>query len=210
MRFFLWFLFTLLLAACGGDPGPRSSCRIPSDGKVLAIGDSITRGYGAEGRGYPEQLQDLLQASPGRSGVQVVNMGVDGERSEGLLARIDAAIAANAPSVVLITTGGNDLLRRVNGDEVRANLSTIVERVRLAGAWPVVFAVPKPSLSAAVGFASDHELYQSLADGGTRVIPEVVGEVLSDDALRSDAIHPNASGYARMARAAFDALGECR
>jgi lysophospholipase L1-like esterase len=204
------FLFVaLLLGACGGEP-PASSCRVGADAKVLAIGDSITRGYGADGRGYPEQLQGLLQAAPGRAGVKVVNMGVDGERSDGLLARIDGAIAANAPAVVLITTGGNDLLRRVDEGSVRSNLGAIVQRVRMAGAWPVVFAVPKPTLSAAVGLASDHELYQELADGGTRVIPDVVGDVLADDALRSDTIHPNASGYARMAQAAFDALSECR
>jgi acyl-CoA thioesterase-1 len=204
------FLFVaLLLGACGGEP-PASSCRVGADAKVLAIGDSITRGYGADGRGYPEQLQGLLQAAPGRAGVKVVNMGVDGERSDGLLARIDGAIAANAPAVVLITTGGNDLLRRVDEGSVRSNLGAIVQRVRMAGAWPVVFAVPKPTLSAAVGLASDHELYQELADGGTRVIPDVVGDVLADDALRSDTIHPNANGYARMAQAAFDALSECR
>jgi acyl-CoA thioesterase-1 len=204
------FLFVaLLLGACGGEP-PASSCRVGADAKVLAIGDSITRGYGADGRGYPEQLQELLRASPGRAAVQVLNMGVDGERSDGLLARIDAAIAANAPAVVLITTGGNDLLRRVDEGSVRSNLGAIVQRVRMAGAWPVVFAVPKPTLSAAVGLASDHELYQELADGGTRVIPDVVGDVLADDALRSDTIHPNANGYARMAQAAFDALSECR
>ena len=209
MRRACLLFLVLLLGACGGDP-PASSCRLGADAKVLAIGDSITRGYGAAGRGYPEQLQDLLRASPGRAAVQVLNMGVDGERSDGLLARIDAAIAANAPAVVLITTGGNDLLRRVDEAAVRANLGTIVRRVRMAGALPVVFAVPKPTLSAAVGFASDHEIYQELADGGTRVIPEVVGDILADDTLRSDTIHPNASGYARMAQAAFDVLSECR
>ena len=209
MRCACLLFLALLLGACGGDP-PSGACHIGPEGKVLAIGDSITRGYGADGRGYPEQLQDLLRVSPGRSAVQVLNMGVDGERSDGLLARIDAAIAANAPAVVLITTGGNDLLRRVDEASVRSNLGAIVQQVRMAGAWPVVFAVPKPTLSVAVGFGSDHEIYQELADGGTRVIPEVVGDVLADDALRSDTIHPNANGYARMAQAAFDALSECR
>ena len=209
MRRACLLFLALLLGACGGDP-PTSSCRLGADAKVLAIGDSITRGYGADGRGYPEQLQDLLRVSPGRAAVQVLNMGVDGERSDGLLARIDAAIAANAPAVVLITTGGNDLLRRVDEAAVRSNLGAILRQVRMAGAWPVVFAVPKPTLSAAVGFASDHEIYQELADGGTRVIPEVVGDILAEDTLRSDTIHPNASGYARMAQAAFDVLSECR
>lgn len=209
MRRVCLLFLALLLGACGGDP-PSGTCHIGPEGRVLAIGDSITRGYGADGRGYPEQLQDLLRVSPGRAAVQVLNMGVDGERSDGLLARIDAAIAANAPAVVLITTGGNDLLRRVDEAAVRSNLGTIVRRVRMAGALPVVFAVPKPTLSAAVGFASDHEIYQELADGGTRVIPEVVGDILAEDTLRSDTIHPNANGYARMAQAAFDALAECR
>ena len=204
------FGIALTLGACSSDPDESSACRLPADATVLAIGDSITRGYGAVGHGYAEQLQALFSASPTRSGVRVLNQGIDGERSAGLLARLDKSLGADAPAVVLITTGGNDLLRRVDATETRTNLTAIVEQVRAAGAYPVIFAVPKPSVAAAAGFASDHPMFAELSEAtGTEIIPDVVADVLSKPELRSDEIHPNAGGYALMAQAAFDALADC-
>jgi lysophospholipase L1-like esterase len=140
----------------------------------------------------------------------VLNQGIDGERSAGLLERLDATLGANRPSVVLVTIGGNDFLRKADEGETRANLESIVNRIRAAGAFPVVFAVPRPSLAAAAGLGSDHPIYGQLAEStGTAIIEDVVGEVLADEELRSDTIHPNALGYARMAQAAFEALSDC-
>jgi acyl-CoA hydrolase len=199
------------LAACGGEPDVASACHLPGDGTVLAIGDSITRGYGAAGNGYAEQLQALFRASPVRAGVRVLNQGVDGETSSELRARLPAALAAHAPAAVLITTGGNDLLRRVNESEIRANLDAIVGQVRSTGAWPVVFAIPKPSLAAAAGLGGDHALYAELGEAtGAGIITDVVADVLAQEQLRSDTIHPNAAGYARLAEAAFAVLADCR
>lgn len=198
-----------LLAACGGSPEPQ--CRLPSDATVLAIGDSITRGYGADGQGYAEQLQALLRGSTGREGVSVLNLGVDGERSAGLLARLDDALASHRPAVVLITSGGNDLLRKGDAGEIRENLRAAAGKVRAAGAWPVLFAVPRPSLAAAAGFGADHPLFEELAaTGGLTVIPEAVEEALSREEWRADQIHPNRLGYAVMAEAAFEVLSTCR
>lgn len=199
----------LLLAACSRAPEPQ--CQLPADGTVLAIGDSITRGYGAEGQGYAEQLQALLRGSAGRERVSVLNLGIDGERSDGLLARLDEALASHQPSVVLITSGGNDLLRRDNAEEIRQNLRAAAGKVRAAGAWPVLFAVPQPSLAAAAGFGSDHPLFEELAaTGGLTVIPDAVEEALSREEWRADRIHPNRLGYAVMAEAAFRMLSACR
>lgn len=200
----------LALGGCGEETVAPGACTLPADGTVLAIGDSITRGYGAAGQGYPEQLQALFAASGERAGVRVLNRGIDGERSGQLRARIDKALAESTPAVVLITTGGNDLLRRGDPAQTRANLDAIVAQVRAAGAWPVVFAVPKPSLAAAAGFGSDHPLYEELAEAGeSAVIGGVVAGILADESLRSDEIHPNAAGYGLMAQAAWTALQNC-
>ena len=194
-----------LLTACSKAPDALSGCHLPSDGTVLAIGDSLTRGFGAAGQGYAEQLQALLD------GPEVLNLGIDGERSEGLRARIDDVLQEHQPAVVLITTGGNDFLRRVPEDQTRTHLAAIVAAVRAAGATPVVFGIPAPSLSAAAGLAGDHGLYDALAQGGqAHVIDGVVAEVLSDDGLKSDRIHPNRAGYGVMARAAAEVLARCR
>lgn len=193
------------LAGCGRDAPTMAGCSLPSGATVLAIGDSLTRGHGAPGNGYAEQLQALLPAD-----ITVVNAGVDGERSEGLLDRIGAALDEHRPAVVLITTGGNDFLRRVPDDETRRNVAAIVDRVRDQGATPVLFGIPRASLTAAAGLLSEHDLYEDLADDGVPVIRDVVTRVLSDDALKADRIHPNASGYAQLAQAAQQALAGCR
>lgn len=193
------------LAGCsrGGD-SPLAGCHLPSGATVLAIGDSLTRGQGGQGEGYAEQLQQRLGEA-----VTVVQAGINGERSDGLLARIDDALAAHRPALVLITSGGNDVLRRVPPERTLANLRAVAERVRAAGAVPVIFAVPQPSVAAAVGLLGDHAMFDELA-GELHVIPDVVAEVLADDALKSDTIHPNRAGYARMADAAAAVLQRCR
>lgn len=195
----------MAVVGCGKAPDALAGCRLPTDGTVLAIGDSLTRGLGAAGQGYVEQLETLL------AGPVVVNLGSDGERSAGLRERIDEALAEHRPAVVLITTGGNDFLRRVPEAQTRENLGAIVARVRGAGATPVVFGIPAPSLAAVAGVAGEHAMYGDLAEGGqAHVIAGVVADVLSDDSLKSDRIHPNREGYARMAQAAFKVLGRCR
>ena len=192
------------LVACSRTDGPIAGCHLPSDGTVLAIGDSLTRGFGAPGNGYAQQLQAALPA------LTVVNLGLDGERSAGLRARIDEALAEHRPAVVLITSGGNDFLRRVPESQTRQQLDGVLDRVVAAGAYPVLFAVPAPTLSALAGMAGEHAMFDALARrGDVHVIRGTVAEVLSDDTLKSDAIHPTREGYARMAAAAQAVLARC-
>ena len=83
--------------------------------------------------------------------------------------------------------------------------------MRAADAHPVLFAVPQPSLAAAVGLPSDHPLYEALAgELKLQVLPGVVAGVLAKPELKSDQIHPNAAGYAVLAQAAAEALASCR
>lgn len=198
----------VLVAGCGRrDDAALAACRLPPGATVLAIGDSLTRGFGAEGgEGYAEQLQARLGPR-----ATVVNRGIDGERSDGLLARLEAELAEHRPAAVLITSGGNDFLRR--GDDARtlANLRQAVERVQAAGATPLLFAIPQPGLGAVIGRLSSHPLFETLqGEGRAHVIEDVVTQVLSEPALKSDQIHPNRAGYARMAEAAEAALRRCR
>lgn len=197
-------LASAALAACSRHEAPLAACHLPSGATVLAIGDSLTRGHGAAGEGYAEQLQRRLGDT-----ITVVQAGIDGERSDGLLARIDDALAAHHPALVLITSGGNDLLRRVPADRTQSQLRTVARRIRAAGAVPVIFAVPQPGIGALAGVLDDHPLFDELA-GEMHVIPDVVADVLGDAALKADAIHPNRDGYARLADAAAAVLQRCR
>ena len=100
--------------------------------KVLALGDSLTAGYGLkQGEGFADQLQTAL-AKMGRP-VTVINGGVSGDTSAGGLARIDWALS-DKPAVVIVELGANDMLRGIDPESTRQNLAGIIEKAQAAGA----------------------------------------------------------------------------
>ena len=187
------------LAACGKrKPLGRV---VPAGSRVLALGDSLTFGTGAT----PETSYPTVLAA--MSGWQVINAGVPGDTSAQALERLPALLQEHTPALVLVSIGGNDLLRRLPEADTRANLQRICELAQGAGAQVLLLAVPRPSVAAAfIGSLSDHPIY---AEVGTALkLPlhaQGWASVLADESLRFDAIHANARGYAQMARGVYDA-----
>ena len=181
-----------LLAACGRE-APRLAA-IPGGATVLALGDSLTAGVGATAS---ESWPTLLAEA---SGWQLINAGVSGDTAPQALERLPALLAEHAPALVIVSIGGNDMLRRADAAGIRATIADICRRAQSAGAQVVLVGVPQPTLlSAAAGRLRDHPLYAELAD--ELKLPLYAGgwsEVLSDPALRADTIHANAAGYARF------------
>lgn len=169
---------------------------------VLALGDSLTHGTGAEAAtAYPVVLERL-------SGWKIVNAGVPGDTASQALERLPPLLDEHRPALVLVSIGGNDFLRRAGLESVRANVRRICEAATAAGAQVMLIAVPEPSLgAAAIGSLSDHPLYAELA-GQLRLPLHAKGwsGVLSDAQLRSDRIHANAAGYERFARGLLESL----
>ena len=131
----------------------------------------------------------------GRSGLSVVNAGVPGEETPAGLARLPELLASVAPDLVILTHGGNDLLRKRDPETTKANLAAMVRQARQSGASVVLVGVPKPSI-----FLSTHPLYPELAaELGLPLEPGALADILSSSDLRADPIHPNAAGYARLA-----------
>ena len=77
-------------------PSASSSCQI------IALGDSITAGYELEvNQAYPAQLESLLQS--GGYPCTVVNAGVSGDTSKGLLDRLDFALGDTSYQFAILT-----------------------------------------------------------------------------------------------------------
>ncbi|MBK9245978.1 MAG: arylesterase [Burkholderiales bacterium] len=187
-------LAALPLAACGRR-APRHAA-VAAGSTVLALGDSLTFGTGAASEAaYPLRLAGL-------TGWRVVNAGVPGNTSAQARERLPSLLAEHTPRLVLLSIGGNDFLRRVPEEQTRANIAAMLDESRAAGAQPVLIAVPRPALVAALlGSLDDHPLYEALAD--ERRVPLFASGwsgVLSDPALKADRIHANAAGYERFAR----------
>ncbi|HNQ15689.1 MAG TPA: GDSL-type esterase/lipase family protein, partial [Pyrinomonadaceae bacterium] len=96
----------IVFSGCGGSAARESNVNlnrplvVPSvradRPKIVAFGDSLTAGYGAEmGQDYPSVLAKL-------SGWQVVNAGVSGELSAAGLARLPGVLEDHRPALVLL------------------------------------------------------------------------------------------------------------
>ncbi|WP_025324516.1 arylesterase [Deferrisoma camini] len=177
------------LWSCSRDE-PRLSPLAPDD-TVVALGDSLTAGTGAPaGESYPEVLGRLL-------GRPVLNAGRPGETTTEGLRRLSSVLEAHHPRLVILCEGGNDFLRGTPPKVVVANLRRMIQTVREFGAELVLVAVPRPGLLVPVP-----DLYEDLGEEfGIPVEAEVLREVLTAPALKSDPIHPNARGYRRIAEA---------
>lgn len=195
-------LWLALLAPLIGCSKPPAQTAIPAGATVLAFGDSITHGTGAaQGEDWPT----LLAA---QTGWTLVNAGVPGDTAQAGKARIASLLSRHRPALVIVGLGGNDFLRRRPADQVQEDLRDILRQIKAAGIPVVMLAVPAPSLLAAVAsHLSDAPLYQALAkEEGVVLVEDVISRVLSDGALKADAIHPNAEGYRRMAERIYESL----
>jgi acyl-CoA hydrolase len=142
------------------------------------------------------------------TGWSVVNAGIPGHTSAQALERLPGLLAEHAPALVIVSIGGNDLLRRQDEGVLRDNLRRILAAVRDAGAQALLVAVPRPTLSARVtGSLDDHPLYAEIAaEAAVPLHAEGWSAVLADERLRSDAIHANAAGYEAFARGLLGTL----
>jgi acyl-CoA thioesterase-1 len=172
-------------------PSPYSKVRnLDSRGTtVVAFGDSLTAGYGAAaGADYVSQLSQKI-------GIAIANAGVRGDTTEQALARLDGDVLARNPRLVLVGLGGNDFLQGVAISTTETYLRTIVRRIHEAGSMVILLGFSFPSLNV------DYQaMYERVAkDEGCLLIPRMLKGILTDPALKSDEVHPNARGYAIMA-----------
>ena len=112
-----------------------------------------------------------------------------------LFARLPEVLEEFAPQLLILCLGGNDMLR--HGDEAAAaeNLRAMIRLAQDKGIAVVLLAPPRPSLLSAAP-----EFYTTLAqEFRIPLEAKVLPAVLSDRSLKSDLVHPNAKGYARIA-----------
>ncbi|MGH8692472.1 MAG: arylesterase [Burkholderiales bacterium] len=182
MRALRWAVVALLILGCAERPKLE---RLPPDAVVLAFGDSLTFGTGAnEDESYPAQLEKLI-------GRRVVRAGVPGEVTAQALARLPGALDEHAPRLLLLCIGGNDFLRRLGSEQAERNVRQMVQLARSRGVAVLLIGTPEPGIT-----VSPPAFYAGIAKEFRLPYEEgIIGQVLKDRTLKADPIHPNARGY---------------
>jgi acyl-CoA thioesterase-1 len=162
--------------------------------RLVVLGDSLTAGLGLRSdEAYPALLQQRLNASG--FNYEVVNAGVSGDTSAGGLSRLDWALDGDV-RLLIVALGGNDALRALPADELKQNLSQIIERAQARHVEVVLAGMEAPRNFGRDYIVAFHQVYPSLArQYHIALVPFLLQGVAADPALNQrDGIHPTAEG----------------
>ncbi len=180
-------VFCLLIGAGAGQA-------VAAPVKILALGTSLTQGYGLPpGTEFTVQLQAALK----RAGIDAVvtNAGVSADTSAGGLARLDWSLADH-PDAVIVELGSNDMLRGIAPSETEKNLRAILTKLRGAHVKVLLTGMHAQRNLGAEYVRQFDSIYPRLArDYNVLFYPFFLdGVALNPKLNQADGMHPNPAG----------------
>jgi len=175
---------------------------------IAALGDSLTKGYGLlQDDGFVPQLEGWLHEN-GAPDVRLINAGVSGDTTAGGLSRVGWTLEPEVDGLI-VTLGGNDLLRGLDPAQARSNIEGIMQAAQAAEvdvlligmqapgnfgpAYKSEFDALYPELAESYGALFLESFFIGLSEGG--VIPS---PAQAREWFQADGIHPNAKGVERI------------
>ena len=170
---------------------------------IAALGDSLTAGYGLpRAEGLVPQLEAWLRARG--HDVSIRNAGVSGDTTRGGRARVDWTLTPDVDAMI-VTLGGNDVLRGLSPQKAKANLAAIIEAAQAKGVPVMLVGLTAPPNYGEAYKTAFNNMYRELADEyGTALHPNFFYNFFQglertaalDRFMQRDRIHPNAEGVA--------------
>ncbi|WP_243144827.1 arylesterase [Litoreibacter roseus] len=172
---------------------------------IAALGDSLTQGYGLKAEdGFVPQLDAWLNAQ-GRD-VDLLNAGVSGDTTAGGKSRIDWTLTEDVDALI-VALGGNDLLRGIDPDVSRDNLTAILEAAESKGVPVLLAGIEAPGNYGPEYKAAFDGIFVELAARYNAVFYEnfLAGLTINEDRvtavrkyMQADGIHPNPDGVSQI------------
>jgi acyl-CoA thioesterase-1 len=192
---------TLCLALFGipaatGVVAPAPAHAEETTPRILILGDSLTAGYGLpREQAFPARLTAAMAAAG--HPVSLIEASVSGDTSAAARARLDWTLnGSDKPDAAIVELGGNDALRGVAPEQMRTNLTAILDAFKKRGI-PVLLAGMHAPLNMGDAYGREFDaVFADLAKKYNVVFyPFFLDGVALDPALnQGDGIHPNAEG----------------
>ncbi|WP_102274872.1 SGNH/GDSL hydrolase family protein [Cytobacillus massiliigabonensis] len=210
---------------------------IPQDIKIVSVGDSLTQGVGDTTKrgGYVPYLEALLEKDKSINDALFDNFGIRGNRSDQLLKKLassEVREAVKEADYVIVTIGGNDVMKVVRENFSNLNLKVFSAQRRiyednLHGALTAVRNENPNSKIILVGlynpffkwFADVREINVIIEEwnhASKNVLMEYpntyfveIADLFYDEGeeiLHTDYFHPNDHGYELIANRIFDKI----
>jgi acyl-CoA thioesterase I len=189
-------------------PSPAPTTAHGSRRTILFVGTSLTAGLGLEpDSAFPMLIQRKIDSAG--FAFDVVNAGVSGETSSGLIDRLDWLLRGTF-DILVLETGANDGLRGIPASTLRSNLETALTRIKAARPDARVVLVQMEALpNLGPRYASEfHAAYPAVAKKtGVTLLPFLLADVAGHRELnQADGVHPNYVGERIVADNLWQAL----
>lgn len=180
-------------------PGHTVAVTTETAAVILVLGDSLSGAYGIN---TDEGWAALLQQQIIREGYEytVINASVSGDTTRTGLSRIDSALQAHKPSIVILALGGNDGLRGLAFSEIESSLANIIEHCSKANSQVLLAGIRLPP-NYGPGYNQQFAaLYRRLSDRyDVPLIPRILDQVAEyRELLQDDGIHPKAEAQPQI------------
>jgi acyl-CoA thioesterase-1 len=182
-----------------GAPDGGAAETAPARARIVALGDSLTAGYGLDAsQAYPAYLQRRIDAAG--LDYEVVNMGVSGDTTAGGLRRLEWALDGDV-RILIVALGGNDGLRGLRPEDMERNLAAIVDGAQRRGIRVVLCGMEAPPNFGSAYTRGFREVFPRVArEKGTVLVPFLLEGIAGVPGLNQrDGIHPTAAGAERIA-----------
>jgi len=173
--------------------------------KIACVGDSLTAGYNVkENARWSNLLSNELN-------VEIVNHGISGDTTAGMLARFNEVDIIHKPTHVIIMGGTNDLFFNLHENQIVSNIHAMTRHSKHNEIIPII-GIPTPFYSS--GNNSDESIFINTFDFEKRLYSyqQKLREFATDDNqniidftknLKSeyflnDGLHPNEEGHICM------------
>lgn len=102
---------------------------------ILCLGDSFTKGFGVK----KEQNWISLFNMPG---INLINAGINGDTTSGMLARLKYHVEESSPDFILITGGINDFISGSGTDIPQNNYMSMIHQSAAWRVFPIIGIAP--------------------------------------------------------------------
>lgn len=201
------------------------SMATPQSGRVriVAMGDSTTAGTPAfkspreappDGKG-DETSQYAYWLMKSHPDWEVVNQGINAQRSDVIAGRFEEDVIAKKPAVVVIIAGVNDVYQGRPAQHVKDQLAAMYKRahdagIRVVAGTIIPYNTATADQTARMRDINDWIRTQGRADPGVIVVDTRAAVAAPGDpdklASSPDGLHPDAAGYKKMAEAIAPAV----
>jgi acyl-CoA thioesterase I len=188
----------ILLLTCALVPALDASAAA-AGGTILVFGDSLSAAYGlSQQQGWAHLLEKRLREEG--FDYRVANASISGETTVGGAGRIEGALKAHKPDVVVLELGANDGLRGQSLDVMKRNLEAMIDASRKAKAEVLLVGMRLPPNYGPSYTEKFHRTYIDVAKAKKTAFVPFLFEGFGEDAkfFQADRVHPTSDAQALM------------